>query len=64
MDRVFYLLGMIKMARIVLMLGTLLDVIVEDIKNQVDKKKERSWHLVSAAVNSRLIELEVYMLSR
>ena len=33
MNRVFYLLGVIKMVRIMLMLGTLLDVMVEDIKN-------------------------------
>ena len=29
------------MARIVLMLGTLLDTIVEDIKNQIGEKRER-----------------------
>ena len=32
-DRVFYLFRVIKMARIILILGTLLDAIVENIKN-------------------------------
>ena len=42
MNRVFYLLEVIKIARIVLMLDTLLDAMVENIKNQVDEKGERS----------------------
>ena len=60
----FYLLEVIKIARIVLILGTLLDAMVENIKNQIGEKRERSWHLVSAAVDSRLIELEVHILPR
>ena len=60
----FYLLEVMKMARIMLILGTLPDTMVENIKNQIGEKGERFWHLVSAAVNSRLIELKVHILSR
>ena len=42
MNRVFYLLRVMKIARIVLILGTLLDTIVENIKNQIGEKGERS----------------------
>ena len=60
----FYLLEVIKMARIMLILGTLPDAMVENIKNQIGEKEERFWHLVSAAVDSRLMELKVHILSR
>ena len=41
MNGVFYLLEVMKMIRIVLMLNTLLNTMIENIKNQVDKKRER-----------------------
>ena len=62
MNRVFYLLRVIKIVRIVLISGTLPDIIIENIKNQIDEKRERFQHLVSTAVDPRLIKLEVHIL--